>query len=88
MNERIEGLVAEGQITEALAELEKYPVEQQGEAWLLYIGELYYKLGKSTEALNRFNAVLRINPENVKALAYVEMINGVLDFFCKDLLNP
>lgn len=46
MNERIEGLVAEGQITEALAELEKYPVEQQGEAWLLYIGELYYKLGK------------------------------------------
>lgn len=48
MNERIEGLVAEGQITEALAELEKYPVEQQGEAWLLYIGELYYKLGKST----------------------------------------
>ena len=41
MNERIEGLVAEGQITEALAELEKYPVEQQGEAWLLYIGEIY-----------------------------------------------
>ncbi len=88
MDEKIERWVAEGRITEALAELEKYPDSQQGEAWLMYTGELCYRLGKSTDALNKFNAVLRLNPENEKARAYVEMINGVLDFFCKDLLNP
>ena len=88
MDEKIERWVAEGRITEALTELEKYPDGQQGETWLMYTGELCYRLGKNTDALNKFNAVLRLNPENEKALAYVEMINGVLDFFCKDLLNP
>ncbi|MDE5638841.1 MAG: hypothetical protein K2I47_03455, partial [Odoribacter sp.] len=55
---------------------------------LLLLGELYYKEGKSIEALNKFNAVLQVNPENVKAAAYVIMINDVLDFYHKDLLNP
>ena len=40
------------------------------------------------DALNKFNAVLKINPVNKKAAAYVTMINDVLDFYHKDLLNP
>ncbi len=60
----------------------------ENEEALLLLGELYYRQGRSVDALNRFNAVLCMHPDNTKAKAYVEMINDVLDFFYKDRLNP
>ncbi|RHV91179.1 hypothetical protein DXA95_14280, partial [Odoribacter sp. OF09-27XD] len=88
MDCHIEKLVKEGKLQEAILELEKKTADQPDEMDLLELGELYYREGKNTDALNKFNAVLRLNPENSKAQTYISMINKVLDFFCKDLLNP
>lgn len=85
---RVENLLAVGKIAEAIAELEKIPAEHQDKDWLFVMGELYYRSGRHTDALNKFNAVLRLEPESKQAAAYVRMINGILDFFYKDLLNP
>jgi len=88
MEKRISLLFAEGQIKEAIEMLEQEVKLQESEEKLLLLGELYYKEGRSVDALNKFNAVLKINPVNKKAAAYVTMINDVLDFYHKDLLNP
>lgn len=87
MDNRIEKLIKEGKLQEAISELEKKALPRN-ETDLLELGELYYRTGKNTEALNLFNAVLRLNPENSKARTYISMINEVLDFFYKDMLNP
>ena len=49
---------------------------------------LIHILGETMQAINHLNEVMRINPENIKAKAYLDMINGILDYYCKDLLNP
>ena len=50
--------------------------------------ELLYADGKMTEALNKFNTVLRLNPDHRKAANYVIMINNILGYYCKDMFNP
>lgn len=86
--EQIEKLVAGGERDRAIDLLEGHLKTMEDERLLLLLGELYYSVGKMTEALNKFNAVVRINPENTKAANYVTMIRGVIDYFNKDLLNP
>lgn len=88
MEKEIDRWLQEGKIEEAMQALEKHPEIDRQEELLLLLGELYYKQGKTIEALNKFNAVLRLNPGHKKAQTYVEMINNVLDFYYKDLLNP
>ena len=55
---------------------------------LLELGVVYNAMGETTQAINHLNEVMRINPENTKAKAYLDMINGILNYYCKDLLNP
>ena len=55
----------------------KHPADE--EEWLL-LGELLYADGKMTEALNKFNTVLRLNPDHRKAANYVIMINNILGY--------
>ena len=62
--------------------------EGEGELVLLELGVVYNAMGETTQAINHLNEVMRINPENIKAKAYLDMINGILDYYCKDLLNP
>lgn len=88
MEERIKKMLAEGRDDDAVVALEEYVQEQPEEEALLCLGELYYKKGDTRNALNKFNAVLRINPDNKKASTYVRMINDVLDYFHKDNVNP
>ncbi|WP_251623465.1 tetratricopeptide repeat protein [Odoribacter lunatus] len=88
MEEYVEVLIAEGKLEEAIAVLERKCEQEEEEEMLLLLGELYYKKGKSIQALNKFNAVLRKNPDNIKAHTYVTMINNILNFYHKDLLNP
>ena len=49
---------------------------------------MLYADGKMSEALNKFNTVLRLDPTHAKATNYVTMINGILDYYCKDMFNP
>lgn len=88
MEEKINDLLERGCRPQAICLLEEYLDNRTDEAWLLRLGELLYAEGRMTEALNRFNAVIRLNPENKKALNYVTMIRGILDYYNKELLNP
>lgn len=51
-------------------------------------GEAFYKSQKWGEALNSFQKVLEIDPENKNARAYVDMVNNILNFYHKELYNP
>lgn len=72
-------------IEEKLASLSD---EALREPWLLELGIIYNALGDFPRALNLFNAVLRINPGQGQARTYVTMINNILNYYNKDLLNP
>lgn len=75
---------------EAVEELTKM-LEEEGcdrETVLLELGVVYNAMADMTNALNCLNEVLRINPENTRAKTYVDMINSILNYYCKDLLNP
>ncbi len=87
--QEIKKLVQEGRRKEAIALLEEQlKVQGPEELVLMQLGELIYAEGQMANALNKFNAVIRLHPENQKARNYVTMINGILGYYCKDLLNP
>lgn len=87
--EKVQELLKAGRRKEAIDILEESVRENGGsEELLLQLGELIYAEGRMTDALNKFNAVLRLNPDNRKAGNYVAMINNILGYYCKDLLNP
>ena len=89
MIQQAQTLVAEGRRPEAIALLEAALREEPAheKAWL-YLGELVYAEGRMADALNKFNTVLRLNPDNRQAANYVRMINGILGYYCKDMFNP
>ncbi len=87
--EKIQKLIDDGHRQEAILVLTEFvQLHPEEEEDLLWLGELVYSEGNMTEALNKFNAVLRLNPNNRKARNYVAMIHGILGYYCKDLLNP
>lgn len=83
-------LAKNGQREEAVKMLSRMMECGEGkrEDVLLELGAIYYAMGDTTRALNHLNEVMRINPGNLKAKNYLEIINGILDYYCKDLLNP
>ena len=88
--EEAQRLVKEKKIEEAIVLLRRQ-VELRGEdeeACWMELGIIYNSNAEFSQALNCFNAVLRLNSENTKARTYVNMINSILDYYCKDLLNP
>ena len=88
--EEIRQMAKSGRRQEAIDILSRMLDEGEGnrEEVLLELGVLYNSMADTTKALNCLNEVLRINPENTKARTYVQMINGILNYYCKDLLNP
>lgn len=87
--DKLRQMAEEGKRTETIRLLEQKVSERKedGEA-LLLLGELIYAEGRMPEALNKFNAVLRLEPNNQKARNYVTMINNILGYYCKDMFNP
>ena len=88
--EEAKQLAKQGRREDAIAMLQQMLEKNEGERELvlLEVGAVYYARGNTTQALNHLNEVMRINPENMKAKNYLDMINGILNYFCKDLLNP
>lgn len=72
---------------EALEILEKLAGVPNGEMIFLK-GEIYFKLQKWGESLNYFSLFLEQFPSNKKAESYCIMIQNILGFYNKDLLNP
>ena len=83
-------LAKQGDREGAIAMLRQMLEQNEGERELvlLELGVVYNAMWETTQAINHLNEVMRINPENIKAKAYLDMINGILDYYCKDLLNP
>ena len=83
-------LAKQGDREGAIAMLRQMLEQNEGERELvlLELGVVYNAMGETMRAINHLNEVMRINPENIKAKAYLDMINGILDYYCKDLLNP
>ena len=83
-------LAKQGDREGAIALLRQMLEQNEGERELvlLELGVVYNAMGETTQAINHLNEVMRINPENANAKAYLEMINGILNYYCKDLLNP
>ena len=83
-------LAKQGDREGAIAMLRQMLEQNEGERELvlLELGVVHNAMGETTQAINHLNEVMRINPENIKAKAYLDMINGILDYYCKDLLNP
>ena len=83
-------LAKQGDREGAIAMLRQMLEQNEGERELvlLELGVVYNAMGETMQAINHLNEVMRINPENIKAKAYLDMINGILDYYCKDLLNP
>lgn len=88
MEKRINELLEAGERGKAIRELEEYLKEHTDENLLLQLAELLYAEGRLTDALNKFNAVVRLNSGNSKANNYVKMISDILNYYNKDLLNP
>lgn len=88
--EEAKQLAKQGRREDAVAMLQQMLEKNEGEreTVLLELGAVYYAMGDTMRALNHLNEVMRINPENRKAKNYLDMINGILDYYCKDLLNP
>ncbi len=89
MRKEIREWIEKGDRKEALRlleeELRRCPEDEE---MLLLGGELWYAEGKMADALNKFNALLRLNPSHRKATNYVTMINNILSYYCKDMYNP
>mgnify|MGYP001095579431 CR=1 FL=1 len=88
--ENAKQLAKQGNREGAMTMLRQMLEQNEGELELvlLELGVVYNTMGDTTHAINHLNEVIRINPENTKAKAYLDMINGILDYYCKDLLNP
>lgn len=82
-------LFKEKKIEDAIALL-KGRLEMKGddEMCLMELGIIYNGIADFPQALNCFNAVLCLNSGHVKARTYINIINNILNYYCKDLLNP
>ena len=83
-------LAKQGDREGAIALLRQMLEQNEGERELvlLELGVVFNAMGETTQAIYHVNEVMGINPENAKAKAYLEIINGILNYLCKDLLNP
>lgn len=57
------------------------------EALLIERGMLHWRAGHRAEAINDYNAAIRLNPAS-QAVQLRESAYAILDFYNKDLYNP
>ena len=76
-------------VNEELAGLNAAIDETPGNAGLhITRAKYYYKNGDFGSALNDFLRAAEIDSDNAEAREYIKMINEILEFRHKDLLNP
>ncbi|MDX8339507.1 hypothetical protein SLH46_09960 [Draconibacterium sp. IB214405] len=62
--------------------------EQDAADYFLLKGKIEQKYQNWGPAINAFNRVLEIDPQNTEATNNLHMINNILNFWNPDLLNP
>ena len=77
----------EGDSAQALALLNDPSLKENPQADFLS-GEIRYNSQEWGLALNSFRRVLQLDPENLAAQTYVDLILNILGFFHTDQFNP
>lgn len=77
----------QNRMEEALEILTNQKLVESNEVLLLK-GEILYKLERWGEAHNTFARILELFPQDTRASSYIELIQNILQFYHKDLLNP
>jgi len=87
--EKIEALIKADKLDEALElcllKIKENAVDVDA---LLCCGKIYQRKADSRNAMNYFMKVLAIDPKNKVAQVSRDMIKGINDYFCKDMINP
>lgn len=88
--EEYKKIAKEGRRDEAIEMLRQMLERNEGEREevLLELGCRVLCERDTNSALNHLNEVMRINPGIQRQKTYLDMINGILNYYCKDLLNP
>jgi tetratricopeptide (TPR) repeat protein len=87
--DKIEEFFKANKLDEALSLCEdKLIVSSDDVNALLYCGRIYQKKGDTRNAMNYFLKVLENEPENSVAKTSLEILKGIMDYFCKDMINP
>lgn len=85
--EEIDELLKAEKAEQAKKQLEELE-EQDSIHYLLLKGKIEQKYQNWGEAINAFNRVLDIDPQNAEAENSLKLIKNILNFWNPDLLNP
>jgi len=77
-----------GELKEVFSLLNNGEVDELDSTVNMLLGMSYYKMQEWGKALNCFNAVVSVEPENKNAKGYIDMIQNILKFYHKDRYNP
>lgn len=88
VRDEIEQLLAAGRAAEAQADAKQALARHPDDAGLHYLlGKACLKTGDWQGALNAFLEAERIDPDS-PAVQSRQMVQEILDFYCKDYYNP
>lgn len=88
LEKQINKYIQDKEYEKALNELNELLNKYTDDAkWFIIRGNLYYSLQKYSDALNDYNKVLKIEPENKLILSKVEMITEILRFEAIDIFE-
>lgn len=68
--------------------VESIKSKPEDESFHLWIGKIHFKKGEWGLAINAFNKVLEINPDNQEAKSSAEMASSIISYFTPDMFNP
>ena len=85
--EVIEDLLKSEKAEQARSFFEKLEEQNTADYFLLQ-GKIEQKYQNWGEAINAFNRVLEIDPQNAEATNNLHIIKNILNFWNPDLLNP
>ncbi len=85
VKKKIEGYISKNNIKKAIKELVKIEIDNSDLNCLKWRADLYYSLREYTYALNDFNRILKVEPENKIVSSKIEMIKDILKYQSVDI---
>lgn len=87
---QLQGTVGEKNILEAVKVLDEAIKAQPGEEELYFMrAEFFYKLNRYGDAINDYNKVVELNPNNKEAVGKIDLIHTILRYHNTDIYaNP
>ncbi|MGB5990095.1 MAG: hypothetical protein WBG43_10170 [Marinifilaceae bacterium] len=87
--DKIEEFFKANKLEEALSLCnERLCADSENVELLMYSGRINQKMGERRLATNAYLKVLNIEPDHSEARTAFQMIKGIMDYYCKDMVNP